>query len=278
MSGTGATASELYTATRVRSLQVTIALVVLAAVFGSAMVWALPSLMTQVGAQDAEAAAGMGVDLGAYSPENPGFQLMALDVSGSFQSGMPMIILVVIALAVLIPGMSFRYGAVTWKVLLVGGRLRWAVGTLGAVACLTAAVGVVSAIAVAAVGYGAAAVQGTNISVSVWELLGMWLRGIGTLVLIAVMSSAVVIALRSLGRALAVIAGVAVLGILLNTVGTFAGWEGGYFSWLPLNAAASAVGVSPQAPLSIAAGWGVLTLWTVLAVAWGLIRVRRYTL
>lgn len=271
-------ASELYAASRIRTVQVTAVLVVLAAAVGSVMVWILPSLMSQVGEHDAESAAGMGIDLGIYSVDNPDFQLMSFDLSGSFQSGISMIVIVILALAVLTTGLSFRTGAVTWKVLLAGGRVTWAVGTLCALAFLVAAMGVLAAVVVAAVGYLGAAVQGGSVSIGVWVLLGVWLKGIASLVLLALMAAGVVIAVRSIGRALAVIAGIAVLNVVFSTIGTFAGWDAQYFSWLPMSASISAVGVSAQAALSPAPAWGIVVLWTVASVAWGLLRIRRYTL
>lgn len=265
--------SELYTLRKLPSVLITFTLAVVMAVVGASLHWSLPYLLKLDPPERGAGPAAEQVDalLAASDPALKSFQTAGLDITGSGQSsGISVFIIAVVALVIAAAIVSFSSGAVVWKTVASGNRISWALGALAAVAVVVLATCVIVCAALAVTASIAMAMHSVSVEVSAGDVAIVWLRGILSVLLLAVTIFGCVLTLRKQGLVLGVVIGVVVAGVILGTIGSMAGWNELTYSWLPTNAVTVAGGQGLMSTLNPWVGIGILAAWAAVSLGIGL--------
>lgn len=273
--------SEIYTLRHLPSVVILTILAILMAGVGSTLQWSLPFLLKIDPPQAGDGPAGQQVQalIGASNPANPNFQLAALDITGSGQSsGISIFIIAIVALATTAASYAFSSGAVVWKVVESGSRIKWALSLV------TAAMGAVALVCLGAcllnglIALVAAPLNDVALVAPVTDIAITWLRGILAVSLLAAAIIGVVLAVRKVGLAIGIVVAVVMLGVIFGTVGAMAGWDPLVYSWLPTSAVTVAGGRGLTQTLSPWFGVGALAVWASVSLGIGLSRFSRANL
>lgn len=271
--------SELYTFAKLPTVRLVSALCVLLAGFGASLQWSLPYLLKIDPPKSTDGPAGEQVAalIAAADPALERFQLAALDITGSGQSsGISSFLMAIVALGITVAIVPFSSGAIVWKVA-KRSRSPWAVGQLLAILTVVLLVLVAACVVSLLVALVATEILHVDLILTS-ELPLVWLRGAAAMLLIATAIYGVVLALRKSGPAVGVIIAIVMLGVILGTIGSMAGWDPALFAWLPTNAVGAAGGMGLMESISPALGLLCLTGWAAFSLSIGLLRFSRANL
>ncbi|MFV8395594.1 hypothetical protein [Corynebacterium hindlerae] len=273
--------SELYTLRHLPNMRVVSTLAVLMAGVGGALQWSLPFLLKIDPPQAGDGPAGQQVQalIDAADPATAGFQLAALDITGSGQSsGISIFLIAIVALAITAASYAFSSGAVVWKVVGTGSRMKWALSLTSAVLCSVLLVCVGACIFNALIALVAAPMNNASLVAPAADVAIMWLRGSLAVALLALAITGVILAVRKVGPAIGIVVAVVMAGVIFGTVGAMAGWDPYVYSWLPTSAVTIAGGQSLTQTLDPWVGIAALAAWATLGMGLGLARFTRANL
>ncbi|AKK02496.1 hypothetical protein [Corynebacterium epidermidicanis] len=273
--------SELYTLRHLPNMLVVSILAILMAGVGATLQWSLPFLLKIDPPQAGDGPAGQQVQalIDASDPAKAGFQLAALDITGSGQSSsISIFIIAIVALTITAASYAFSSGAVVWKVVGTGSRLKWALSLTAAVLCSVLLVCVGACIFSALIALVAAPMSDASLVAPTADVAMMWLRGTLAVVLLALALTGVVLAVRKVGSAIGIVVAVVMAGVIFGTVGAMAGWDPYAYSWLPTSAVTIAGGQGLTQTLNPWVGISALGAWAALSMGLGLARFTRANL
>lgn len=273
--------SELYTLRHLPNVLVVSILAVLMAGVGATLQWSLPFLLKIDPPQAGDGPAGQQVQalIDASDPSLAGFQMAALDITGSGQSsGISIFVIAIVALAITAASYAFSSGAVVWKVVGTGSRVKWALSLTSAVLCSVLLVCVGACIFNALIALVAAPMNNASLVAPAADVAIMWLRGSLAVALLALAITGVVLAVRKVGPAIGIVVAVVMAGVIFGTVGAMAGWDPYVYCWLPTSAVTIAGGQGLTQTLNPWVGIGALAAWATLSMGLGLARFTRANL
>ncbi|MDU0478223.1 hypothetical protein QVA66_03100 [Staphylococcus chromogenes] len=271
--------SELYTMFRLPAVRLVAALCVLMSGVGASLQWSLPFLLKidPPTATDGPAGEQVAALIAASDPALERFQLAAMDITGSGQSsGISAFLIAMVALGIVAAVIPFGSGAVVWKVA-QQSRLKWAVSQLLALLTLVLLCVIAACGLNVVIGLMAAGMHGVTLHFSATHF-AVWARGIAALLLLVIAIYGVVLAVRKSGQSVGIIVGIVMVGVIVGTVGSLAGWSPAVFGWLPTSAVSAAGGMNLGETLSPALGLLSLAGWAVVSAGIGLIRFSRANL
>lgn len=273
--------SELYTLRHLPNVLVVSILAILMAGVGATLQWSLPFLLKIDPPQVGDGPAGQQVQalIDASDPATAGFQLAALDITGSGQSsGISIFVIAIVALAITAASYAFSSGAVVWKVVGTGSRLKWAMSLIVAVLASAFLVCLGTCLLAAGIAVVAAPLNGSTLVTPTADVAAMWLRGTLAVLLLVAAIVGVVLAVRKVGPAIGIVVAVVMAGVIFGTVGSMAGWDPYAYSWLPTTAVTIAGGQGLTQTLDPWIGIGALAGWAALSLGIGLTRFSRANL
>lgn len=273
--------SELFTLRHLPNMRVVSILAVLMAGVGGALQWSLPFLLKIDPPQAGDGPAGQQVQalIDASDPSQYSFQMAALDITGSGQSsGISIFVIAIVALTITAASYAFSSGAVVWKVVGTGSRVKWALSLTAAVLSAVVLVCLGGCILNSLVALVAAPMNDVSIIAPAADVAIMWLRGSLAVALLALAITGVVLAVRKVGPAIGIVVAVVMAGVIFGTVGAMAGWDPVVYSWLPTSAVTTAGGQGLTQTLNPWVGIGALAAWAALSISLGLARFTRANL
>lgn len=273
--------SEFFTIRKLPTVAIVAVLSVVLAGVGAILQWSLPFLLKIDPPQAGDGPAGEQVQalIDAADPATAGFQLAALDITGSGQSsGLSMFLIAIVALTITAASYAFSSGAVVWKVVGTDSRMRWALSLVTAVlgAVLLVCVGACAITTV--ISLAAAPMNNVSLVAPAGDTVVMWLRGSLAIVLLAASIVGVVLAVRKVGAAIGIVVAVLMAGVIFGTIGSMAGWDPIVYGWLPTSAVTTAGGQGLTQTANPWSGIGALVGWAVLSLGLGLARFNRANL
>lgn len=273
--------SEIYTLRHLPTVTIVAVLAALMAGVGAVLQWSLPFLLKIDPPQAGDGPAGQQVQalIDAANPAAAAFQLAALDITGSGQSsGISIFLITVVALAVTAASYAFSSGAVVWKVVGAGSRVKWALALITSVLGSVLMVCLGACVVVAGIALVAAPMNDASLVAPLSDVLVTWLRGTLAVVLLAAAIVGVVLAVRKVGAAIGIVVAVVMAGVIVGTIGSMAGWDPLAYSWLPTSAVTTAGGQGLMQTLNPWVGVGFLAGWAALSLGTGLTRFSRTNL
>ncbi|MEJ5927529.1 hypothetical protein WG915_02730 [Corynebacterium sp. H128] len=273
--------SEFYTLRMLPSVFLIAILALFATGIGASLQWALPFLLKIDPPEVGEGAVGEQVQalIDASNPAFSGFQLAALDITGSGQSsGISIFLITMVALSISAASVAFSSGAIVWKVIGSGSRLRWAFSMIAAVLAMVLVVCIAACLFASVIAAIAAQMHGVSLSVPAGDLALTWLRGTIAILSFSAAIIGVVLAVRKVGLAIGIVVGVVMLGVIVGTIGAMAGWDPMSYAWLPTSAVTTAGGQSLAHAVDPWIGIASLMGWAVLSLGIGLSRFARANL
>ncbi|MDK8897262.1 MULTISPECIES: hypothetical protein [unclassified Corynebacterium] len=273
--------SELYTLRHLPNVLIVAILAVMMAGISAVLQWALPFLLKIDPPQVGDSPTGQQVQalIDGSDPTTSSFQLAALDITGSGQStGISIFLIAIVALTVTAASYPFSSGAVVWKVVGAGSRMKWVRSLIAAVLSTVLLVCVAACVLNSLIALVAAPMNDVSLVASASNVAVVWLRGSLAVLLLTLAIIGVVLAIRRIGPAIGVIVAVLMAGVILGTIGVMAGWEPYLYSWLPSSAVSIAGGQGATQTMNPWVGIAVLAGWSVVSMGLGLTRFYRANL
>ncbi|WP_144790662.1 hypothetical protein [Corynebacterium singulare] len=273
--------SEFYTLRHLPNVLIVAILAVMMAGIGAVLQWALPLLLKIDPPQVGDSPTGQQVQalIDGSDPTTSSFQLAALDITGSGQStGISILLIAIVALTITAASYPFSSGAVVWKVVGAGSRMKWVRSLIAAVLSTVLLVCAGACVLNSLIALVAAPMNDVSLVTSASDVAVVWLRGSLAVLLLSLAIIGVVLTIRRIGPAIGVIVAVLMAGVILGTIGVMAGWEPYLYNWLPSSAVSIAGGQGATQTTNPWVGIAVLTGWSVVSMGLGLTRFHRANL